>query len=77
MPGGYRRNFSHSTRTPDGDTPDGNNGREDFVGAPMLIRKDGHKLHSMKWRIIQPLRGSQKLTHYPRTGLVGSCGGFC
>ena len=43
MPGGYRLNFTHSTRTPDGD-----NGGEDFAGAPILIGKDGDKLHSME-----------------------------
>jgi hypothetical protein len=35
MPGGYRLNFPHSTRTPDGD-----NDGEDFAGAPMLTRPD-------------------------------------
>ena len=47
MPGGYRLNFTHSTRTPDG-YKDGDKSGEDFVAAQMLIGKDGHRLHSMK-----------------------------
>jgi hypothetical protein len=47
MPGGYRLNFTHSTRTHDGGN-DGENGGEDFAEAPMLTRKDGHKLRSME-----------------------------
>lgn len=48
MPGGYRLNFPHSTRTPDGDNDGGNDG-EDLAGAHTLTGKDGHKLHSMKF----------------------------
>ena len=43
MPGGYRLNSTHSTRTPGGD-----NGGEDFAGAQILTGKDGHKPHSME-----------------------------